>query len=127
MRAILVATLAVLMATPAWADYVGNRTQWNALDAQRKADYAMGLFDGLSQVSIDDRIGLEAVTARNQCVFALAIGSSDLALLIDEGYAADAGTWSQSPLAILLRQTNRVCRSQINAAVIAAGGEPFIP
>lgn len=127
MRAILAATIAVLMATPAWAAYVENRTQWNALDAQRKADYAMGLFDGLSQVSIDDRIGLAGVTARNQCVVALAIESSDLALLIDEGYAADAGTWSQSPLSILLRQTNRVCRSQINAAVIAAGGEPFIP
>jgi hypothetical protein len=87
----------------------------------------MGLFDGLSQVSIDDRIGLAGVAARTQCVVALAIESSDLALLIDEGYAADAGTWSQSPLSILLRQTNRVCRSQINAAVIAAGGEPFIP
>ena len=127
MRAILVATIAVLMATPAWAGYVENRTQWNALDAQRKADYSMGLFDGLAQVSPTDRVGIAHFRARSECVTALGITSSDLALLIDEGYAADAGTWSLGPLAILLRQTNRVCRSQINAAVIAAGGEPFIP
>ena len=129
MRAILVATVAVLMTTPAGAQgFVANRTQWNALGDARKADYVMGVYDGLNQVSHGEaEIYLATIEARTACLNALGITSRDLALMVDEGYAADAAAWSDPPLALLLRQTNRVCRSQINAAVVAAGGEPFIP
>lgn len=121
MRIAIIAATIVAIASPTVAGFIRDRSDWNRMGQAQKADYAMGLFDGLGQ-GVESREGQDVTfQARYRCIAELRLQGADLATLIDEGYAGDASLWSRPPIAILLKQTNRVCRDQINEARAQAG------
>jgi len=121
MRAFIIAVSIALAASPAWAGFVENRRQWNELTDAQKSAYAMGLLDARVQVS-DASPEIVAINdARLVCLVELGIRSTDLATIIDEGYTRDPERWSYAPVAILLQETNAVCRTQLNAAMEEGG------
>lgn len=107
--------MSVMMPTPATADFVNNRTKWEALSQGERGDYAMGVFDGINVRFWDDNNATEAIkTGRHKCLSELKLSNDALAKLIAEGYAADAGRYSYPPAGVLINQLSKVCRSYIN-------------
>lgn len=123
-RMLVLVLSAVAVASPAWAGFIANRGQWNSLGQAQKAAYVMGLFDARAQVASGNDVHQAVMDARQQCIVDAGMNSDDLVTLIDDGYAADASVWTYPPVAIMLQQTNKVCRVQLNEALIAAGQQP---
>jgi hypothetical protein len=121
MRALITALMVIGLATPAVAGFIENRSQWNSLSEAQKSAYAMGLLDARVQVADSTSEFAASNAARLACLIELGITSSDLATIIDEGYARNAERWSAPPIGVLLMETNVVCRTQLNAAMERGG------
>ena len=121
MREFMIAVTLVVIASPAWAGFVENRRQWNELTPSQKSAYAMGLLDARVQVSDASPEIVAMNEARLECLVELGIVSTDLPTIIDEGYARDAERWSVAPIGVLLQETNAICRTQLNAAMVEGG------
>jgi hypothetical protein len=109
-------TAAVLLAAPnvCLADFIGNRTQWDALNANAKASYITGAYDGVNVRYFDDSRDIQAIKAgREACVIARKINTEGLARLVDEGYASDTSRSSLPPYAVLMSQLSRTCAEDI--------------
>lgn len=119
MRAIIICLLAAAVATPAFAGYISNRTQWNALGSA-KQDYAAGLLDGMYMTWTEDDAQAANIQGTENCLSELGISGRDLADLIDRGYA-DPSSWGKSPLLIMSTQVGRMCRPYVNRERVAKG------
>lgn len=118
---LVISILVMGVATPASAQFVGNRSDWIALGPARQADYAMGLMDGFQVAGPQDRIGQIVMVAQFDCLREQRINNVGLSRLIDEGYAEDAATWRDPPVAILLRQLIKICGELMDQRLREAG------
>jgi hypothetical protein len=115
-RAIFAAVMvaAALSASPAWANFIDNRTSWNELSSAGKAGFAIGAYDMLVSTGLGDLDAESRAYAmgRIRCVRDAKLSNLDMAALIDRGYE-DVATWTKTPVEMLIRQLNVVCRESI--------------
>ena len=122
----ILATLIVWTTGANAQSYIGTRTEWEKLSSDDKATYAMGLFDGLNinlLPASNDQIALRL--GRHKCMKDLSLDSGNLAQIVNEGYAADAATWGNPPIILILNQLRKVCKRQISAERVKLGLKPL--
>lgn len=106
----LAAGLAI--ASTASAGWVENRSEWNALGAD-KITYVAGLSDGII-IGDTTPYGDAMAFGMHRCVKELQITGADLVTMIDAAYAADVANWSKAPSSLFVSEMFRMCRTQIN-------------
>jgi hypothetical protein len=124
-RIIATALVALSVASPAWAGFIANRVQWNALGSARQADYVMGIVDQTMLMDATSPYGQANAQGILDCMVALNLDNIALVTIIDEGYARSASTWGDPPVLVLTREFTTVCRTYMNEERVSRGLAPF--
>lgn len=108
--------------------FMSNRNAWNELNQTQKWSFAMGAWDGLTLIFIDDNKATQAFKyGVNECAEGLKLKNNDAAKIIDDGYAEDVAVWTYPASIILYRQLGKMCAGAINAKRREAGLPPLAP
>lgn len=104
------AAVVFFSATPASAEYLSNRGDWDELKAT-KGTYVMGAVDLMTMTLEVDSPQVKAQKARHlNCLARVEMQPGQLAKLMDEEYARQTENWKMQPSAILLQVVMNLCR-----------------
>lgn len=124
LRIALIIAVVGAVSSPASAQFVAGRSQWEALGA-RKADYIMGVVDGYGLADAAAPYGVANREGIGLCVHEMPLTNHDLVTMVDEAYARDAARWSERPRTVIYGELFKACRSYIDRSRVAAGLEPL--
>lgn len=120
-KAILAGLLPVLLAAgAAQAAYISNYMGWAKLGPQEKLAYVKGLNDASSVVETGDAynpVQAARVRGRAACLSRDQVTDQMLVALIDTRYQSDPSAKALPPMVLYERETYRICRQDIDAAV----------
>jgi hypothetical protein len=112
-----------LTAAPASAAFLTSYAGWSRLTGPEKLAYVQGLNDASSVVDTGaafNPVQAAMVRGRVTCMARDKVTAQLLAALIDQRYRTDPSARDLPPMSIFERETFRICRQDIDAAVDAA-------
>jgi hypothetical protein len=112
-----------LMAGPASAAFLTNYAGWSKLNPTEKLAYVRGLNDASSVVDTGEaanRVQAAMVKGRTACLARDGVTDKMLAALIDQRYQSDPSSRDLPPMVLFERETYRICRQDIEAALDAS-------
>lgn len=100
----------VLAPTLAEAGFIHSRAKWNDLTPGQQRAYAMGAYDALViRWSFDTKEEDERKSNFDRCLKAAGIMDSDLAQVIQEGYARETVRWALPASVVLYAELVKIC------------------
>ena len=103
--------ISIVLTSPAWAEYIGNKQAWDRLSTSIQYGYVMGAYDEITTGYTDDSSSQVAYKQRvGNCIYDAKLRSNDLVELINTTYRKEVSMWRFPPNIILRIALEEYCR-----------------